>query len=70
MKFEKVFTKVDLAARWGVSRQVVNNWSARRSDFPDPIQFVSNGSIPIYAESDILKYEKLRGVSENANSDN
>lgn len=59
---EKLYTKVDLGIRWGVSRQVVNNWSNRRNDFPEPIQFVSNGVIPIYTESSILAYEKMRGI--------
>lgn len=57
---EKVYTKVDLGKRWGESRQTVNNWSKRRSDFPEPFQYVSNGSIPLYKESDIKRYEESR----------
>lgn len=59
---EKLFTKVDLGIRWGVSRQVVNNWSTRREDFPAPSQYVSNGAIPLYSESLIKLYEEKRGI--------
>jgi len=59
---EKLYTKVDLGIRWGVSRQVVNNWSNRREDFPAPVQYVSNGAIPLYLESDIKLYEEKRGI--------
>lgn len=62
---EKLFTKVDLGIRWGVSRQVVNNWSKRNEDFPAPVQSVSNGAIPIYLESDIKLYEEKRGIKPN-----
>lgn len=59
---EKLYTKVDIGLRWGVTRQVVNNWSKRREDFPKPIQHVSNGAIPLYLESDIKNYEEKRGI--------
>lgn len=62
---EKLYTKVDLSNRWGVSRQVVNNWSKRNEDFPAPLQFVSNGSIPLYTESSIKLYEEKRGINPN-----
>jgi hypothetical protein len=62
---ERLFTKVDLGMRWGVSRQVVNNWSKRHEDFPAPVQYVSNGAIPLYKESDIRKYEEKRGLKVN-----
>lgn len=62
---EKLFTKVDLGIRWGVTRQVVNNWSKRREDFPQPLQYVSNGAIPLYSESSIKLYEEKRGIKTN-----
>jgi hypothetical protein len=62
---EKLFTKVDLGIRWGVSRQVVNNWSTRREDFPAPAQYVSGGAIPLYLESSIKLYEEKRGILIN-----
>lgn len=72
---EKIYTKADLAARWGVSRQVVNNWSKSKAErgyagrnpvqFPEPFQSVSNGAIPLYLESDIKKYENERNLIPN-----
>lgn len=62
---EKLFTKVDLGIRWGVSRQVVNNWSNRKEDFPAPYQYVSKGTIPLYTESSIKLYEEKRGINVN-----
>lgn len=59
---EKLFTKVDLADRWGVSRQVVNNWSNRREDFPAPLQYVSNNTIALYTYTSIKLYEEKRGL--------
>ena len=56
----KLYAKSDLATRWGVTRQVVNNWSNRHSDFPAEIMRVDNGRMPLFAEEDIIKYEKLR----------
>lgn len=60
---EKLYTKVDIGLRWGVTRQVVNNWSKRREDFPQPVQYVSNGAIPLYLESDVKRYEEKRGLA-------
>lgn len=62
---ETLYSKVDLGTRWGVSRQLVNNWSKRREDFPAPAQFVSNGAIPLYSESSIKLYEEKRGIKAN-----
>lgn len=52
-----ILTKADMATRWGVTRQVVNNWENRHSDFPKPIMTVQNGSLPLYLESDVMVYE-------------
>jgi hypothetical protein len=60
---ERVLTQRDLSDRWEVSRQVVNNWSKRHEDFPKPDQFVSSGTIALYLESDVKKYEKKRGIT-------
>lgn len=59
---EKVLTSTDIATRWGKTRQVINNWIRRRDDFPKPCQYVSNGSIPLFKESDIKNYEEKRGI--------
>jgi hypothetical protein len=56
----KLYAKSDLATRWGVTRQVVNNWSNRHSDFPPEIMRVDNGRMPLFAEEDVIKYEKQR----------
>ncbi|HDR3524033.1 TPA: hypothetical protein QCN93_004746 [Bacillus pacificus] len=56
---EKLYTQADLATRWDVSRQLVNNWRTRHiKTFPDPVQYVSNGKIALYKESDVMKYEE------------
>lgn len=57
-KLPKLMTKADMATRWNVSRQVVKNWESRKSDFPSPIQWVSNDSIPLYLAEDVYQYEK------------
>lgn len=61
---DKLYTMRDLADRWGVSRQLVNNWRVRHDDFPAPIQNVSGGTIGLWTEKQITKYEKGR---ENLN---
>ena len=54
----KLFTKSDLATRWGMSRQAVFNRSLRHEDFPKEFTRVDNGNMPLFKEVDILKYEK------------
>jgi hypothetical protein len=56
----KLYAKADMAARWGVSRQVVKNWETRHEDFPKPVMWVGNGTMPLYLEQDVLEYEKRR----------
>lgn len=58
----KLYAKSDLATRWGVTRQVVNNWSTRHVDFPEEIMRVDNGRMPLYLEKDVIKYEKERSL--------
>lgn len=66
---DTLYTMRDLADRWGVSRQLVNNWRERHIDFPAPLQYVSGGSIPIFTETSIKKYESER-ANLNAKKDN
>lgn len=61
-----ILTKADRATRWGVTRQVVNNWENRHSDFPKPIMTVQNGSLPLYLESDVMVYEKTRRLIKDS----
>lgn len=59
-------TKQDLADRWGVTIQVVNNWAARHNDFPVPLtENVINGR-PLYPLCEVERYERVRGL-ENGN---
>jgi hypothetical protein len=62
MSIPKLLTKSDMAARWNVTRQVVNNWSTRHTDFPPEVMRVDNGRLPLYLESDVDKYEKDRNI--------
>jgi hypothetical protein len=59
----KLYSKSDLATRWGVTRQVVNNWSNRHSDFPSEIMRVDNGRLPLFAGKDVIEYEKKRNLT-------
>jgi hypothetical protein len=58
----KLLAKSDLATRWGVTRQVVNNWSNRHEDFPPESIRVDNGRLPLFLESDVIKYETSRNL--------
>jgi hypothetical protein len=62
MDIPKLLTKSDMAIRWSVTRQVVNNWSSRHSDFPSEVARVDNGRLPLYLESDVTNYESARGI--------
>ena len=55
-----LLTKSDMATRWNVTRQVVNNWSTRHIDFPKEVCRVDNGRLPLYLESDVIEYECKR----------
>lgn len=59
-----LLSKADMATRWGVSRQVVNNWESRHNDFPAVAITVHNGSLPLYLESDVGEYERARGLQK------
>ena len=61
-KIPPLLSKADMAKRWGVSRQVVNNWEARHDDFPEPIIWVHNNSLPLYLEEDAKEYEERRNL--------
>lgn len=61
---KKFFIASELAERWGVTRQVVNNWAVRRRDFPKPHHTlgVSNKKMPVYHIKDIKKYEEKHNL--------
>lgn len=57
---KEYFIKSELAERWGVSRQVVNNWAVRRKDFPRQ-RFdlgVTEKKMPVYHIRDIEVFEE------------
>lgn len=60
MSKEKLLSKSDMAARWGVTRQVVNNWESRHNDFPPVCMKVDNERMPLYLLEDVIKYETGR----------
>ena len=66
MLIPKLYTKSDLATRWNVTRQVVNNWSSRHANFPPEIMRVDNDRLPLFVETDVIKYEKERGLTVNS----
>lgn len=49
-----------MATRWGVSRQVVNNWESRHNDFPSVHLKVDNDRMPLYLLEEVIKYETKR----------
>jgi hypothetical protein len=59
----KLLAKSDMATRWGVTRQVVNNWSTRHADFPPEVIRVDNGRLPLFLEADVEQYEQSRKLS-------
>lgn len=67
IKIPPLLSKADLATRWGVSRQVVNNWESRHDDFPPVAIAVHNGSLPLYLESDVEVYERSRNLQPKQN---
>ena len=60
-----LYSKTELAKRWGVSRQVVNNWAARHTDFCKPIHGVVEGSTMYYPYFEVKRYEQTRGLNAN-----
>lgn len=63
----RFLTKADMARRWGVTRQVVNNWENRHSDFPAIETTVNKGKLPLYLLEEAIKYEKKRGITMELN---
>ncbi|MFB7302637.1 hypothetical protein [Heyndrickxia sporothermodurans] len=58
MDIPKLLSNADMAERWKVSRQVVNNWKLRYSDkFPTYATTVHGGKLPLYLLSDIEEFE-------------
>lgn len=60
-----LFTKQALAARWGVDRQTVQNWSARHNDFCKPVEGLVVGAGSYYPLYEVERYEQLRGLKND-----
>lgn len=60
---QQYVSKADLAKRWGVSAQSINNWEKRYPGFPPEAFRVGNGRIPVYEMADVLEYEKRRNLN-------
>lgn len=56
-----LYTKSDLAKRWKITIQRLNNWELKHDDFPARLQGVVAGDLPIYSLVDIKEYEDKRG---------
>jgi hypothetical protein len=65
-KILPVFSGAELAKRWGVSRQAVNNWACRHTDFCKPIYGVVSGSTTYYPLFEVERYEKARGLNNGS----
>lgn len=59
-----LYTKQALVERWGVSRQTVDSWAARHTDFPKPIEGLVMGGGPYYPLYEVERYEKTRGLNK------
>jgi hypothetical protein len=57
-KVPPLLAAIDVAIRWGVSKQVANSFMKRQEDFPEPVVVVANGKTPLYLESEIEEFEK------------
>lgn len=58
------YIKSELAERWNVPRQTVNNWTVRRKDFPKPhhILGASDKKMPVFHIDDIKAYEEKHNI--------
>src|SRR5437763_16110846 len=50
----------EIATLFGVTKQVVGNWRARRIDFPDPIAKLRSG--PVWQKADIVAWAEAEGI--------
>lgn len=62
MEIPKLLSKADMAKRWGVSNQVVNNRENRHADFPKPVTHVHSGRLPLYLLEDVERYEEINKI--------
>jgi hypothetical protein len=59
-----LLAKADMATRWGLTRQAVNNQERRNEDFPEPVLRLANGTLPLYLFADVAKYETKYGLGD------
>lgn len=61
----KLVMASDMAARWGLDRRVVNNWTKRDPSFPKPVMIVGCGRYPLYLEDDMIAYAERKGITRD-----
>lgn len=59
---QRLMTRSDIARRWGVPLYIVRSRAVRQMDFPPVDTRVSNGRTPLYALTEVVKYERRRGI--------
>lgn len=55
---------IDIADMLGVKPNVVGNWKARHSDFPEPIGIVGRDNTALYRRRDVLAYTHKRRLTK------
>lgn len=72
-----LYTKKDMADRWGVSVALVGAWSKRHTDFPKPVTgILANDPVGtgkgggagvggVYSAGEVKRYEQTRGLLRN-----
>jgi hypothetical protein len=66
----QIFSQMDLAKRWGVTKQVVKNWEFRHTDFPKPLATINEGRTKIYDITEVERYENIRNLKGKAGEKN
>lgn len=57
-----LLSQADMAERWGMTLQAVQNRKARHEDFPPAVTHVSRGKVALYYVYDVIEYEHHRGL--------
>lgn len=59
-----LLSQADMAERWGLTLQAVQNRKDRHSDFPAPVCYVSRGKVALYLLPDVERYENARRLAK------
>ena len=68
-KLPQLLTKADIATRWGMSRQAVHKREQQHENFPKPVMWVHNGSLPLYLTMDVITYEQEKNLGQGSSQD-